>query len=98
MTPADSLDDGARATSRRRVRRDDQRHRHARRRRLRADAPLREAEQRLGRTKTPAVALTAYARAEDRRKVLLAGFQAHIAKPVESGELLAVVASLTGRV
>ena len=42
----------------------------------------------------PAVALTAFARSEDRRKVALAGFQAHLAKPVEAMELLAVVANL----
>ncbi|HEY4308374.1 MAG TPA: ATP-binding protein [Pirellulales bacterium] len=59
---------------------------------------LRAAEAAQKRTKTPAVALTAYARAEDRRKAIVAGYQAHIAKPVESGELLAVVASLAGRV
>lgn len=47
--------------------------------------------------KTPAVALTAYARAEDRAKALNSGFQIHIAKPVEQAELLAVVLSLTGR-
>lgn len=46
---------------------------------------------------TPALALTAYARSEDRQKVILAGFQLHLAKPVESGELLASVASLAGR-
>ncbi len=46
---------------------------------------------------TPAIALTAYARSEDRQKVILAGFQMHLAKPVESGELLALVASLAGR-
>ncbi len=45
----------------------------------------------------PAVALTAYARAEDRKAALLAGFQSHIAKPVEPGELIAVIANLTGR-
>ena len=45
-----------------------------------------------------AVALTAYARSEDRLKVLLEGFQTHLAKPVEAAELLALVASLTGRV
>ncbi len=59
---------------------------------------LRERETQLGNAKVPVIALTAYARAEDRRRVLLAGFQAHISKPVESGELLALVASLTGRV
>ncbi len=45
----------------------------------------------------PAVALTAYARTEDRKAALLAGFQAHVAKPVEPGELIAVIANLTGR-
>ena len=47
---------------------------------------------------TPALALTAYARAEDRRRAVLAGFQTHVAKPVEAGELLAMVASAAGRV
>jgi len=45
----------------------------------------------------PAVALTAYARAEDRRKALMAGFQNHAAKPVEPQELVMVVANLAGR-
>jgi len=45
----------------------------------------------------PAVALTAYARAEDRRRALQAGFQIHVPKPVEPAELVTVVASLTGR-
>ena len=44
--------------------------------------------------RTPAVALTAYARVEDRTRVLLAGFQSHVPKPVEPVELLAVLASL----
>ena len=43
----------------------------------------------------PAVALTAYARAEDRKRVLLSGYQMHIAKPIEADELVAVVTSLT---
>lgn len=47
---------------------------------------------------TPAVALTAFARAEDRARALLAGFQIHVAKPVEPSELIAVVANLAGRV
>ncbi len=47
--------------------------------------------------KIPAVALTAYARTEDRRAALLAGFQFHIAKPVEPAELIAVIANLAGR-
>jgi PAS domain S-box-containing protein len=45
----------------------------------------------------PAAAVTAYARSEDRMRALLAGFQTHIAKPVEPAELAAVVASLAGR-
>ncbi len=44
-----------------------------------------------------AVALTAYARSEDRRQALLAGFQMHLTKPVDAAELVAVIASLTGR-
>ncbi len=46
---------------------------------------------------TPAVALTAYARTEDRMQAILAGFQHHAAKPVEPAELIAMVASLTQR-
>ena len=48
-------------------------------------------------SKLRAVALTAFARAEDRQRAALAGFQAHVAKPVEAGELIAIVAKLTGR-
>jgi CheY-like chemotaxis protein len=43
------------------------------------------------------VALTAFARSEDRRRALLAGFQAHIPKPVDPAELVAAIASLLGR-
>jgi len=46
---------------------------------------------------TPAVALTAYARAEDRVKAVMAGFQHHVVKPVEPAELIAMVASLARR-
>lgn len=45
----------------------------------------------------PAVALTAYARVEDRTRALSAGFQMHIAKPVNLTEFVTVIASLTGR-
>ncbi len=45
----------------------------------------------------PAVALTAYARPEDRRRALDAGFEMHLAKPVEPDELVGVVADLSGR-
>jgi hypothetical protein len=44
----------------------------------------------------PAVAVTAYARADDRRRLLLAGYQMHISKPVEPQELVAGIASLIG--
>jgi len=43
---------------------------------------------------TPAIALTAYARVEDRVKVLTAGFQMHVIKPVDPVELAAAVASV----
>jgi CheY-like chemotaxis protein len=44
----------------------------------------------------PAVALTAFGRTEDRLRALSAGFQMHVAKPVEPDELVMVLASLTG--
>jgi CheY-like chemotaxis protein len=43
------------------------------------------------------VALTAYARTEDRVKALLAGFQTHVPKPVVPAELVTVIASLAQR-
>ncbi|HJP94030.1 MAG TPA: PAS domain S-box protein [Pyrinomonadaceae bacterium] len=46
---------------------------------------------------TPALALTAYARTEDRVKALSEGYQVHLAKPVDRFELAAVVASLGHR-
>jgi CheY-like chemotaxis protein/anti-sigma regulatory factor (Ser/Thr protein kinase) len=45
----------------------------------------------------PAVALTAYGRAEDRARALRAGFQTHVAKPVDPDELTTVIMSLVGR-
>jgi hypothetical protein len=42
----------------------------------------------------PAIAVTAYARAEDRQRSLLAGYQMHISKPLEATELIAAIASL----
>ncbi len=47
--------------------------------------------------RVPAVALTAYARLEDRTRALRAGFTSHVAKPVEASELLAVLSSLATR-
>ena len=43
----------------------------------------------------PAVALTGYARAEDRARILAAGFQAHLPKPLDPTELTAVIATIT---
>lgn len=45
--------------------------------------------------RTPAIALTAYARFEDRTKALVAGFNLHVPKPVEPAELLSVLVSLS---
>jgi len=45
----------------------------------------------------PAAALTALARVQDRRRALLAGYQTHLAKPVDPAELVATVASLAHR-
>jgi len=44
----------------------------------------------------PALALTAFARAEDRKRSLIAGYQAHLVKPFDVGELVLVVADLVG--
>jgi CheY-like chemotaxis protein len=46
---------------------------------------------------TPAAALTAYARDEDRKQVLAAGYQMHIAKPIGAGQLVQMIAKLAGR-
>jgi len=45
----------------------------------------------------PAAALTAFARSEDRTKALERGFEMHLAKPVDPGELVASVATLVRR-
>ena len=54
---------------------------------------VREWEREAG-TWTPAVALTAYARTEDRMRALLAGYQVHMAKPIEPAELALTVAGV----
>jgi CheY-like chemotaxis protein len=46
---------------------------------------------------TPAAALTAYARAQDRITSLASGFQMHLVKPVDPVELVVAVASLAPR-
>jgi signal transduction histidine kinase/ActR/RegA family two-component response regulator/sensor domain CHASE-containing protein len=45
----------------------------------------------------PAIALTAYAKNEDQRQALIAGFQVHVSKPVEPAELVIVIANLAAR-
>jgi len=57
---------------------------------------LRTLEAQQGR-QIPAVALTAFAREEERTRALCAGFHMHLAKPVEPTELVAVVANLAKR-
>jgi signal transduction histidine kinase len=54
---------------------------------------VREFDHERGRA-IPAIALTAYARLDDRQRSLLAGYQMHIAKPVDARELIAGIASL----
>lgn len=57
---------------------------------------VRELSETLG-GRTPALALTAYARAEDRVRALSAGYQVHLSKPVNRLELAHVVAQLANR-
>jgi hypothetical protein len=58
-------------------------------RKFRAEEPRSE--------RIPALALTAFARAEDRKRSLVAGYQAHLVKPFDVGELVLIVADLVGR-
>lgn len=55
---------------------------------------LRAAEKAQGRDRIPAIALTAFAGAADRRAAIEAGFDEHVAKPVDAGRLIAVLAKL----
>jgi signal transduction histidine kinase/CheY-like chemotaxis protein len=56
-------------------------------------AAVRARERTEGREAVPAIAVTAYASAEDRRRALTRGFQRHVAKPIDPGDLVRVVAS-----
>jgi CheY-like chemotaxis protein len=49
------------------------------------------------RREIPAAALTAYARSEDRTRTLRSGFQMHLSKPIDPGELVAAVEALVRR-
>ena len=66
-----------------------------RRRRRALRRRVRELEATLGTT-TPALALSAYTRAEDGAKALAVGFQVHLAKPVVPEDLVTLLARLTG--
>lgn len=59
---------------------------------------IRQYESEQGLKKIPAIALTAFARVEDRMKALSVGFQMHVPKPVEPAELVTVIASLVDRI
>ena len=50
-----------------------------------------------GDQRLPALALTAFARADDRKRAMLAGYQAHLSKPFDTAEFLLVLASLLHR-
>jgi CheY-like chemotaxis protein len=54
------------------------------------------AQEELGR-RVPALALTAFARAEDRKRALVAGYQAHVSKPFDTAEFVLIVAGLVNR-
>ncbi len=58
---------------------------------------VREMESADHSARIPALALTAYAKAEDRVRALAGGYQVHLSKPVEPAEFLLVVANLAGR-
>jgi CheY-like chemotaxis protein len=46
---------------------------------------------------TPAIALTGYARGDDRARAIAAGFQLHLTKPVEADDLIRAIVALTRR-
>jgi CheY-like chemotaxis protein len=50
----------------------------------------------LGPQRLAAIAITAYAREEDRARALLAGYQAHIVKPYQAGQLVTLINELAG--
>ncbi len=55
---------------------------------------IRELERKSGSAPTPAIALTAFARDSDRKGTMTAGYQRHLAKPVELEQLLSILAEL----
>ena len=60
-------------------------------------ARIRELETAQDLSRVPAIALTAFARGEDRQRALAAGFQRHLAKPVDQAELVDAVSAVLPR-
>jgi CheY-like chemotaxis protein len=58
---------------------------------------LRAIEREQGRARTPAIALTAYAREEDRQRALEAGFEVHLSKPIETEKLVSVILDIASK-
>ena len=58
-------------------------------------AQVRALEREAQRSVVPAIAMTAYASAEDRRRALACGFQGHVRKPIDPGDLIRVVCATT---
>jgi len=58
---------------------------------------VRRQESTRGGRALPAIAVTAYARKEDRERALAAGFNTHVRKPVEPEELLSAISEIAGR-
>ena len=55
---------------------------------------IRDADERAGRQPLPCVAVTAYAREDDRARALAAGYDRHLTKPIDPAELLRTIAEL----
>jgi len=58
---------------------------------------IRELERSIGSARIPSLALTAFARKEDHRRAIEAGFDAHLGKPVDPHKLLSQISVLTRR-
>ena len=96
VTSFASADDALEALQTLRARRHRQRHRHAAAWTATSSC-ARCARRSPAAARIPALALTAFARAEDRKRSLLAGYQAHLAKPFDVAELVLLLATLVGR-
>ena len=94
VTTAGSAREALAAIDRARPARGPQRHRDAPRGRLRSAAPAARAARAEQGGTIPAVAVTAYASATDRSSTQAAGYQAHVAKPFEPGDIARLVRRL----